>query len=133
MAEIVATSPVDPPETENVGVVSLVTSSEPDRPVSEAGARSGTPGADGAVLSIVTVVPAESAAGPVVPPVATTEDAESVGVTVPSPHSETVTVKTAVVPVVGETVNTQFAAFPLFVNSLESRVEASTVSVKVSV
>ena len=52
VAVIVAVSPLDPPASDTVGVVSFVTLSESDAPVSLALRRSGTEG-DGAVESIV--------------------------------------------------------------------------------
>jgi hypothetical protein len=53
VAVTVAVSPVDPPGTENVGVVSEVTLSLFEVPVSEPDARSGAPGAEVAVESTV--------------------------------------------------------------------------------
>jgi len=128
-AVIVAVSPVAPPDTENAGVVSEVTSSLEDDPESEAVARSGAPGADGGVVSTVTVGPAAAAPGPTVPVEAVTDPGASVGVTVPSPQPDTVTVKVAEVPDDGLTENTQFGALPAFEKSAAVRVEASTVPV----
>ena len=53
-AVMVAVSPVVPPVTENVGVVSLVMLSVVEVPVSDAAARSGAPGAEGLVVSRVS-------------------------------------------------------------------------------
>lgn len=59
VAEIVAVSPLVPPGSENVGVVSLVRLSVLDEPVSDAATRSGAlVGAVGEVVSIATVVAA---------------------------------------------------------------------------
>ena len=52
VAEMVATSPVEPPGMDNVGVVSLVRLSEFDAPESDDATRSGPPENDGAVPSI---------------------------------------------------------------------------------
>jgi hypothetical protein len=54
-ADTVTVSAVDAPTTLMVGVVSAVTLSVDDAPVSEAGSRSGAEGADGTVVSITTV------------------------------------------------------------------------------
>lgn len=51
---IVMVSPFEPPGNEKLGVVSFVTLSVFDAPLSEAGKRSGADGADGADVSIVT-------------------------------------------------------------------------------
>ena len=57
MALMVAVSPLVPPlDSENVGVVSFVMLSVGEVPVSEVLARSGAPGALGAVVSIVRLV-----------------------------------------------------------------------------
>ena len=62
VALMVAVSPVVPPlETENVGVVSVVLLSVLEFPVSDEAARSGAPGADGAVVSTTTLVAALAA------------------------------------------------------------------------
>ena len=54
VAVIVTRSPEEPPlDNDIVGVVSVVSLSVFDVPVSEAAARSGAPGADGAVVSSV--------------------------------------------------------------------------------
>ena len=53
LAEIVMVSPVDPPVAETVGVVSDVRLSVDEVPRSDAAARSGIPGADGAAVSTV--------------------------------------------------------------------------------
>lgn len=50
VAVMVAVSPVAPPEVLNVGVVSLVTLSVLDAPVSDDGSRSGAVGAEGLLL-----------------------------------------------------------------------------------
>jgi len=128
-AVMVAVSPVDPPETENAGVVSEVMSSLEEDPESDAAARSGVPGADGGVVSTVTVGPAAAAPGPTVPVEAVTEPDASVGMTVPSPQPDTVTVKVAEVPDDGLTENTQFSALPALEKSAAVSVEASTVPV----
>ena len=52
-AEIVAVSPLLPPVTDIMGVVSFVTLSVEDDPVSDDASRSGAEGADGAVVSTV--------------------------------------------------------------------------------
>ena len=50
---VIVTLSVEPaPEAENVGVVSFVRLSVDDEPVSDDAAMSGTPGADGAVVSM---------------------------------------------------------------------------------
>ena len=132
VAEIVATSPVDPPETENVGVVSLVTSSELDRPVSEAVARSGTPGADGAVVSLVTELPFAPPDGPLTPEPSVTESAASRGVITPSVQDATVNVKVVADPEDGDVENVQPVAAPAFEKSTPERVDASTAAEKVT-
>ena len=72
VAVMVAVSPVEPPVVENVGVVSLVTLSVSDEPVSDAAARSGAVGADGAAAMVrgseeeaLEVLPAGSVSVPV--------------------------------------------------------------------
>lgn len=61
-AEIVTRSPELPPlASENVGVVSVVLLSVLEFPVSDEAARSGAPGADGAVVSTVMLVAALAA------------------------------------------------------------------------
>ena len=55
VAVMVAVSPVEPPVVENVGVVSLVTLSVSDEPVSDAAVRSGAVGADGAAAMVRAV------------------------------------------------------------------------------
>ena len=73
VAVMVAVSPVEPPVVENVGVVSLVTLSVSDEPVSDAAARSGAVlGADGGVEMVrgseeeaLEVLPAGSVSVPV--------------------------------------------------------------------
>ena len=130
VAVIVAVSPVDPPATENAGVVSEVTSSAEEVPESDAGARSGAAGAAGGVVSSVTVGPAAAAPGPTVPVDDVTDPDESVGVTVPSLHPDTVTVNVADVPTDGLGVKTQPVAFPAFEKSAALSVEASIVPEK---
>lgn len=105
IAVIVATSPVEPPVTENVGVLSVVMLSEFDDPESDAARRSGAVGDDGAVVSRVIVVPGAAAPGPVTPDDAVTLPLANVGVIVPSPQLDTVTVNMEAAPVVGETAN----------------------------
>ena len=56
VAVIVAISPVAPPDVLSVGVVSLVTLSVLDAPVSDEARRSGIVGAAGAEVSIVRLV-----------------------------------------------------------------------------
>jgi len=57
VAEIVAVSPLEPPDNEKDGVVSPVTSSVLDEPVSEAEMRSGAiAGAVGAVVSTTRLI-----------------------------------------------------------------------------
>jgi len=65
VAVTVAVSPVEPPGTENAGVVSEVTLSESDDPVSDDDARSGAAGGVGAVVS--TVIGVEEPAAEVLP------------------------------------------------------------------
>ena len=130
VAVMVAVSPVDPPATENAGVVSEVTSSAEEVPESDAGARSGAAGAAGGVVSSVTVGPAAAAPGPTVPVDDVTDPDESVGVTVPSLHPDTVTVNVADVPTDGLGVKTQPVAFPAFEKSAALSVEASIVPEK---
>ena len=62
VALMVANSPLLPPlRSDIVGVVSVVTLSDVDEPVSEPVARSSAPGADGEVVSTFTLRPAEAA------------------------------------------------------------------------
>jgi len=98
VAVIVAVSPVDPPDTENAGVSSVVTLSEFDDPVSDAGASAGAPGAAGAEVSLVIEFPVVFAAGPVTPEPSVTEPADNRGVMVPSLHDETVKVNDVAEP-----------------------------------
>ena len=72
VAVMVAVLPLLPPLTENVGVVSFVTLSVSDEPVSDAAARSGAVGADGGVVMVrasdeeeLEVLPAGSVSVPV--------------------------------------------------------------------
>lgn len=131
-AVMVAVSPVDPPDTENAGVVSEVMSSVGDDPESEAAARFGSPGADGAVLSIVMVVPVAAEPGPVTPDDDVTEPLAKVGMSVPSPQPDAVTVMVAVDPEVGEVEKLQ-PAVPALEISPAARVEASMLDVNVRV
>ena len=66
VAVMVAVSPLLPPLTENVGVVSVVLLSVSEFPVSDDAARSGAPGALGVVVSTVRDV--AELAGEVTPP-----------------------------------------------------------------
>ena len=54
VALIVIVSPADPPDADTLGVVSAVTLSVLELPVSDTADRSGVPGADGAVVSTVS-------------------------------------------------------------------------------
>ena len=131
-AEIVAVSPVVPPDTENAGVVDFVMLSVEEPPVSVAGVRSGVPGADGAVVSTVTVVPSVAEPGPETPPDDMTDVAASRGITVPSVQDETVTVNVDVAPETGLTAKLQVEV-PAFEKSPLEMVVASTLLLKVRV
>ena len=132
VAEIVAVSPVVPPDTENAGLVEFVMLSADDAPRSVPVVRSGVPGAPGAVRSTVTALPSEAEPGPVTPPDEVTEPVASLGTTVPSVQPETVTVNVVVAPVVGVTENVQDAV-PVLEKSAAETVVASTLPLNVSV
>ena len=132
-ADTVTVSPFEPPVADIVGVVSEVTLSVLDEPESEAAARSGAAGADGAVVSMVTVEPVAAEPGPVTPPDEVTDPLASVGMTVPWPQPDTVTVNVAEVPTVGDVENVH-PAVPVFERSVAAvSVVASTFPLKVSV
>jgi len=132
-AVMVAVSPVDPPDTENVGVVSEVTLSELDEPVSDADARPGAAGAAGAEVSLVTVFPLVSAPGPVTPDPSVTVPASKRGVMVPSEHEETVNVNDVADPDDGAVEKRQPVEPPALLKSVPETVAASTADEKVTV
>ena len=114
-----------------VGVLSFVTLSVFDEPVSDAAARSTALGAEGGVRSMVTVLPSAFAPGPVPPLAGAIELAASLGVTVPSPHDEAVTVNDDVDTEVIE--KTQPADVPAFETSAAVNVAGSIAAENVSV
>jgi hypothetical protein len=130
-AVIVAVSPEVPPGSEKVGVESDVMLSVLDEPVSDEEAMSGADGAAGGAVSMVTVLPSASAPGPTVPPDDVTEEAASLGMTVPWAHPDAVTVNVVDVPVVGLTEKVQ-PAVPALLKSAAEIVDASTPAVNVS-
>ena len=67
------------------------------------------------------------------PELEVTEFVDNVGMTVPSLHPETVTVKLDAVPVVGDGENVQPVEVPLFVISDAVKVDASIDEINVSV
>ena len=132
VTEMVTVSPAVPPDADIVGVVSLVTLSVLDAPVSDDVATSGAPGAAGGVVSTVMVPPSAAVPGPVVPPELVTDVAASRGMTVPSVQLDAVTVKDVAVPVVGETAY-EHVDVPPFEKSAAEMVVASTEPVNVNV
>lgn len=92
---------------------------------------SGADGAAGGAVSMVIVLPSASAPGPTVPPDDVTEEAASLGMTVPWAHPDAVTVNVVDVPVVGLTEKVQ-PAVPALLKSAAEIVDASTAAVNVS-
>lgn len=132
-AVIVIRSPSTAPAgvADMVGVLSFVTLSVFDEPVSDAAARSTALGAEGGVRSMVTVLPSAFAPGPVPPLAGAMELAASRGVTVPSPHDEAVTVNDDVDTEVIE--KTQPADVPAFEMSAAVNDAGSIAAENVSV
>jgi len=133
VAVIVIVSPFVPP-AERVSVVSDVTSSLDDVPVSDAAARSTAGGTSGAVVSTVTDGPFAAAPGPTTPDDAVTLPAVRVGTTVPSEQPLIVTVKVLAAPDDGETGVTVIVqpVAPAMSMSCPVNVEVSTGPVKVT-
>ena len=116
VAVTVVVPPLSAATTLTEGLVTLVTLSVPLEPESSPIARSGVPGADGAVLSRVIVVDAEAAEpGPEFPAVSSTDVTFRRGWTVPSEVHVAVTVK--LVPDEALTPN-EHDAVPAFSKSL---------------
>lgn len=124
VALIVAVSPLDPPITAIVGVVSFVRLSVLDDPVSESAIRSEV-GAAGAVLSTVTDVPLVLLPGPLRPSDAVVDEAVMPGTTVPSEQPETVMVNVDALPEVGDALNVHPVADPPLLKSAPVKVAAS--------
>ena len=133
VAVIVTVSPVEPPEADIVGVVSLVLLSVFEEPVSEPAARSGVDGAEGAVRSRVSDGPSVAEPGPLTPDVSLTDPEARRGVIVPSAHPEIEIVKVVDVPVVGDVLNEHDPAPPAFEKSAPDTVVASIAEPNVNV
>jgi len=137
-AVIVTTSPATPPASvaDIVGVLSLVTLSVVDVPVSDAVARSTTVGTAGATLSIVAALEVVIPDGPDVPcraagteasDATVTEVADNFGVTVPS-EVQPETVTTYVAPEPDTPVTAQPEATPEPVANVKSDVVSDDVT-----